>query len=199
MNKSEIEVWKKHPDIKKIEVSSFGRVRSVKGHYYKISSTNSGYLQVEFRVNGKRIHKYVHRLVAEAFIQNKNNMPQVNHKDNDRTNNNVSNLEWCTISYNAKYREKFGISSIESQGHPLFAINLSTLEVSRFRSQHEASRSLGFSQGNIGAVIRGEMKQTCGFWFVNDDGNAVDVVKSKLHDIGKTGLKIKYREALKMH
>lgn len=189
MNNS-VESWERHPDIGIIEVSTFGRVRSVKGYCYKNSIGNSGYLQVEFRVNGKRIHKYVHRLVAETFIPNQNNLPQVNHKDNDRINNNVSNLEWCTISYNAKYREKFGISSIESQGHPLFAINLDTNEVLRFRSQREASRVLGFSQGNIGSVIRGKMKQTNGFWFVNDDGHAVDVVKSKLHDIGKTGLKI---------
>lgn len=189
MNNS-VESWERHPDIEKIEVSSFGRVRSVKGHCYKNRLVNSGYLQVEFRVNGKRVHKYVHRLVAEAFIPNSNNLPQVNHKDNDRTNNNVSNLERCTISYNAKYREKFGISSTESQGHPLFAINLSTLEVLRFRSQHEASRVLGFSQGNIGSVIRGKIKQTCGFWFVKDDDNAEDIINRKLHDIGKTGLKI---------
>ena len=181
----EIEVWKKHPDIEKIEVSSFGRVRSAKGHYYKISSTNSGYLQVEFRVNGKRIHKYVHRLVAEAFIQNKNNMPQVNHKDNNRTNNNVSNLEWCTISYNAKYREKFGISSAEALGHPVFAINLDTNEVSHFPSQIEASRVLELKQQSINAVIRGKNKQTGGFWFVNDDENADDAIKNKLHNICK--------------
>lgn len=187
---NQVEVWKAHPYIGIIEVSTFGRVRSVKGHCYKNRIVNSGYLQVEFRVNGKRIHKYVHRLVAETFLSNHDNLPQVNHKDNDRTNNNVSNLEWCTVSYNRRYQEKFGISSTESQGHPLFSINLATLEVSHFRSQHEASRALGFSQGNIGSVIRGKYKQTGGFWFVNDDGHAVDVVKSKLHDIGGTGLKI---------
>jgi len=182
----EAEIWKAHPDYAGIEVSTFGRVRSVKGHYYTNCPNNDGYLRLCFNVNGKSVYKLVHRLVAQTFIQNQNNLPQVNHKDCDRTNNNVSNLEWCSISYNQMYRERFG----ESQGHPVFAINLTTLEISRFSSQHESSRALGVYQGNIGAVIRGRIKQTGGYWFVNDDGHAVDVVKSKLHDIGGTGLKI---------
>lgn len=107
---SQVELWKKHPDIDKIEVSSFGRVRSVKGCYYTSSPYTGGYLKIGFSVNGKRVTKKVHRLVAQAFIPNLNNLPMVNHKDGNRTNNNVSNLEWCTASYNAKYREKYGES-----------------------------------------------------------------------------------------
>lgn len=184
------ELWKKHPYIDKIEVSSFGRVRSVKGHYYKNNNDKDGYLTVGFRVNGKRVNKKVHRLIAEAFVPNPNTLPQINHKDSDRTNNNVSNLEWCTASYNRQYCEKYGIS----QGMPVLAINLSTMEVSQFRSQHEAGRVLGVEPTNISSVIKGKIKQTGGFWFVNaDDGRAVDVVKSKLHDIGGAGLKIKHR------
>lgn len=75
----------------------------------------------------------------------------------------------------------------------IFAINLTTLEVSRFKSQAEAGRVLGIYQGNISNVIKGKQKQTNGYWFVNDDGNAVDIVKQNLHDVGKTGLKIKHR------
>lgn len=187
---SQVELWERHPDIEEIEVSSFGRVRSVKGHYYKIHPNDHGYLQVHLRINGKSFQKSVHRLVAQAFIQNTNNLPQVNHKDSNPTNNNVDNLEWCTASYNSQYREKYGISTTESLGHPVFAINLKTHEVSQFRSQHEASRTLRFSQGNINGVIIGKTKQSHGYWFVNNDGHAVDIVKSKLHDIGKTGLKI---------
>lgn len=176
------EIWKAHPDIEKIEVSSFGRVRSVKGHYYTSFPTNSGYLQVGFRVNGKIVHKSVHRLVAQVFILNPNNLPQVNHRDCDRANNNVDNLDWCTREENIAYREKFGKAS----NRPVFAINLTTLEVSQFRSQREAGRELGV--GNVNDVIKGKRKQANGYWFVNDDGHAVDIVKSKLYDIGKTGL-----------
>jgi len=187
---NQVEIWKSHPDFEKLEVSSFGRVRSVKGHYYTGRPINSGYLQVTFCVNGKNVYKLVHRLVAQTFIKNTDNLPQVNHKDGNKTNNNVSNLEWCTNSYNQNYREKYGISATESLGHPIFAVNLTTLEVSQFRSQREASRELGVFISNINNVIKGKQKHAHGFWFVNDDGNAVDIIKSKLHDIGKTGLKI---------
>jgi len=184
---SPVELWKRHPYIDKIEVSTFGRVRSVNGHYYTSFPVTGGYMQIGFRVNGKRVHKYVHRLVAQTFIKNPDNLPEANHKDCDPTNNDVSNLEWCSHSYNIQYREKFG----KALNRPVFAVNLTTLKVSRFRSQHEAGRALGVYQTNIAKVVKGKRNQTGGFWFVNDDGHAVDVVKSKLHDIGKTGLKVK--------
>ncbi|QQM59991.1 HNH endonuclease [Lactiplantibacillus plantarum] len=189
-----VEFWKKHPDIEGIEISSFGRVRSVKGHYYKFYPINSGYLQAQFNINGKHVNKYVHRLVAQTFIPNPNNLPQVNHKDGDRTNNNSSNLEWCTSSYNCQYREKFGISNAELKGYPVFAINLSTLEVSRFKSRGEASQLLGVYRNHISDVIKGKYKQTHGYWFVKADEKAADAIKRKLHDIGETGLKAKQAE-----
>ena len=79
---------------------------------------------------------------------------------------------------------------MEAAGHPLFAINLATLEVSQFPSQTEAGRAFGIDSSMITAVVKGRRNQTHGFWFVNDDGHAVDIVKSKLHDVGGTGLKI---------
>ncbi|MPQ36950.1 hypothetical protein GC249_03345 [Lactobacillus plantarum] len=183
-----VEFWLKHPDIDGIEVSSFGRARSAKGHYYKSNPINKSYQYVCFRMNGKSVYKLVHQLIAQAFIPNPNNLPQVNHKDGDRTNNNVSNLEWCDNSYNQKYREKFGVSQTEAIGHPLFAVNLVTMEVSRFQSQMEASRALGVWRRSLCHVIKGEFKQTHGFWFVNADDNSVDLTKQKLREIGETRL-----------
>jgi len=197
MIKIESEIWRAHPDFEKIEVSSFGRVRSVKGHYYTGFIDKDGYIIVGFRMNGKRVSKKVHRLVAQTFLPNPNNFPQINHLDCNRKNNNVDNLEWCDASYNQQYREKYGVSNTEALGHSVFAINLTALEVSHFSSQNEASRVLGVSQGNINMVIKGSRNQTGGFWFVNDDGHAVEAVKSKLHDVGGTGLKIKHRSTLK--
>jgi len=181
---SQGEIWKSHPDIVGIEVSSFGRVRSVKGRCYKSSPNSGGYMQVGFHINGKFVNKYVHRLVAQTFIKNTDNLPEVNHKSCDRSDNRVSNLEWCSHSYNIQYREKYG----EALGVPVFAVNLSNPEVSWFPSQIEASRSLGLFQPNINAVIKEKYKQTGGFWFVNDDDNAVDLTKQKLNEIGKTEL-----------
>lgn len=184
MANNEKEVWKAHPDIVGIEVSTLGRVRTLdrlissekytrfqKGRVLKQNVSNNGYLRVRFRINGKHINKSVHRLVAETFISNPENFPQVNHKDCDRTNNNVKNLEFCTASYNQQYRNKFGVSNTETQGRPLLAIDLNTMEVSKFRSQCEASRELGVSQGNINSVIKGSRKRAGGYLFINDSGH----------------------------
>lgn len=194
----ETEIWKKHPEIEKLEVSSFGRVRTldkmvpngkhtqfVKGRVLKQFDHRNGYMQVNVRVDGKRTRKYVHRLVAQTFIENNGNLPMVNHLDCDRKNNHVENLEFCTASYNQQYREKYGISRAESLGHPLFAINLVNSEVSHFSSQHEASRELGIFHPHINAVLKGRYKYTHGFWFVNDDDKATDAINNKLHKIRK--------------
>lgn len=68
-------------------------------------SHGNGYLYVSFTVHNKRKNHYVHRLVAEAFLPNPDNLPQVNHKDYDRSNNCVSNLEWVSVSENIKYSQ----------------------------------------------------------------------------------------------
>lgn len=102
-----MEIWK---DIKGYEglyqVSNLGNIRSL----YKRSKGNimnlpikKGYYQIGLRKNGIRKYYQVHRLVAQAFIENKENLPQVNHIDENKLNNNVDNLEWCTVSYNNCY------------------------------------------------------------------------------------------------
>lgn len=179
MIKSGTELWKTWPENTKIEVSSFGHVCSTDGHYYSSWPNHGGYLQVTFRMNGKCIHRKVHRMVAETFIPNPNNLPEINHKDNDRTNNCVSNLEWCTRSYNREYKEIFG----KAQNRPVFAINLSTLKVFWFQSQSKASRVLRISVGSISNIIKGRYKQINRFWFVDADNNAVNYASSRLHKL----------------
>lgn len=199
----EKEVWKSLPGVPGIEVSTLGRVRTldrvvscrgngtrfVKGHVLKQRGNGKGYLLVNIPIAGKQATKTVHRLVAKTFIPNHDGLPEINHKDNNPLNNNASNLEWCTNEYNIAYREKYG----EALSHPVFAINLTTLKVYRFRSQGEASRVLGVYKTSISKVIKGKQKQTGGFWFVNADEHVLDIVKQNLHDIGKTGLNIKLR------
>lgn len=198
---NEKEIWKAHPEYAGIEVSTLGRVRTLdkmvwngrgtyllKGRVLKQRDNGNGYLRVNIKVDGKFIAKYIHRLVAQTFITNPDNLPEVNHKDCNPQNNNVENLEFCTRLYNNQYKEKFGISTTESQGNPLFAINLATMEVSHFRSQREASRELGADSGSINNVIKGKYKYTRGYWFVNDDKNADDAISRKLQEIKKTKL-----------
>ena len=204
MADSKAEIWKPHPEYTGIEVSTFGRVRTLdrmvcngkgtwlaKGRVLKQSNNSHGYLQVSVKVGGKWITKRVNRLIAQTFIPNPDSLPEVNHKNCVRDDNRVSNLEWCTHEYNIEYKDKLGHTARNNAPKsPVYAVNLATLEVSRFESQMEASRVLGIHHQNINAVIKGKYKRASGFWFVSDDGHAVDVVKSKLHDIGKTGLKI---------
>lgn len=195
MIKSEPEIWQALPGVPGIEISMFGDVRTLdrvvssenrtcftKGRILK-QQYNRGYLIVSILVDGKYIKKRVNRLVAQTFIPNPDNLPEVNHKDCDKTNNNVDNLEWCSKSYNIQYREKFG----KALGHPVLAINLATLKVSRFSSQHEASRALGANQSSINAVIKGKLNKTHGYWFTNADENAENLIKKKLYDIKMIG------------
>lgn len=99
------------------EVSNTGQVRSVdryyvnslgkrfflKGKILKLSDNGRGYLRTILTKDNKTSSKYIHRLVAEAFILNIDGLPTVNHKDEDKSNNRVENLEWCDIKYNNNY------------------------------------------------------------------------------------------------
>lgn len=88
-------------------VFSDGRIRTFKGHLKKLTTGSSNYLLVDLTIHHKSYKKLVHRLVAEAFLPNPNNLPQINHKDENSLNNNVENLEWCSAIYNIAYsREK---------------------------------------------------------------------------------------------
>lgn len=105
------EEWRPIKGFPGYEVSNFGRVKSLARDYkygkhedmFLKFSDRRGYLKATLFKNGKRYYKAVHRLVAEAFIPNPNNLPCVNHKDESRTNNTVNNLEWCDHLYNSNY------------------------------------------------------------------------------------------------
>lgn len=110
------------------EVSTAGKVRSLPrtiinkdGHYYRYSGKilkgsldKDGYLRFILNKNGVRIYKSCHRLVAETFIPNPENKPQVNHKNGDITNNTKSNLEWCTIKENRQHAYDTGLQKAKS-------------------------------------------------------------------------------------
>ena len=114
-----IEVWR---DIEGYEwfyqVSNFGRVRSLgrkdsidhfrHGKFLKSSPDRKGYRYIELCKCGQRRKYKVHRLVAQAFIPNPHNLPEVNHIDHDVANNRVENLEWCTTEYNLLHRRRIG-------------------------------------------------------------------------------------------
>lgn len=146
-------------------VSNIGNVYSCK--YGKLKEMkldyNYGYAYVNIYENGKRTHCRVHRLIAETFISNPNNYPVVNHKDGNKSNNNVSNLEWCTISYNTKHAFDNGLAVNDkgfddSQSNPVISINLKDGFISIFGSMRNASKTLNTSVSTISSQIKGKTK-----------------------------------------
>lgn len=170
------EVWK---DIKgyenKYQVSNFGNVRSkdrldsagrnrIKGQSLKVVIGNHGYKRLNLCKDGKPRLWLVHRLVAEAFIPNPNNLPYVNHKDENPANNNVSNLEWCTHLYNMNYGTIKERHSRDMTGKMINRPDKSKAVlqydkvgnfIARYSSTCEAKRETGLSQSNISACCRG--------------------------------------------
>jgi hypothetical protein len=107
----------------------------------------------------------------------------VNHIDCDKTNNAVSNLEWCTCQENIAYRDKLGhTAKHNAPKKPVIAVNLETLEVYLFESQHEAARQLSASQANIWRVINNRRKTIRDCWFCYADEYAVEKAKEKFGD-----------------
>lgn len=90
-------------DFSGYRVTSDGRILGKRVGVLRQSSVVGNYKSVSLCKNGKVFTKLVHRLVAEAFIPNPENLPDINHKDEDPTNNDVNNLEWCTRKYNNNY------------------------------------------------------------------------------------------------
>lgn len=95
------EIWKDIECFQNYQISNMGRVYSKKTkRMLTLYPDKKGYLRVKFWENNKGYTFKVHRLVAQAFIPNPDNLPQVNHKDESKDNNNVNNLEWCDNAYN---------------------------------------------------------------------------------------------------
>lgn len=115
--KSETEEWRPIIEYEGLyEVSNLGRVRNIKTHKLVMQSVVvSGYKRVTLYKENKPKTKLVHRLVAKAFLSNPNNLMVVNHKDGNKLNNIVTNLEWCTQSYNTSYHYNSHIAKSASK------------------------------------------------------------------------------------
>ena len=159
------EYWKDKKDYEgHYQVSNFGKVKSIKFGKEKILKLNKdkdGYLQVTLCKNNiKKVYK-VHRLVAEAFIDNPDNLPCVNHKDENKLNNNVNNLEWCDRLYNVRYGTGIERRS-KKRSKTVLQYDLNGNLIKEWISVNDAGRN-GYSQGNVAACCRGERKTHKGF------------------------------------
>lgn len=142
-------------------VTSFGRVWSyINNKFLKPCPDKKGYLCVDLYKDGKRKNIKIHRLVAEAYIPNPYNLPQVNHKDEVKTHNWVNNLEWCDAKYNVNYgtgHERSGISR---------SIKIKCVETGEeFESIIGCERKTGLSKGSLSEHLHGKRNSVGGLHF----------------------------------
>ena len=167
------------------QVSNFGRVKRLKITYKTVQShrvfnstriekiiTNrlskgDRYYRVSLIKDSKEKRFLVHRLVAEAFLPNPKNYTQINHKDENKLNNNISNLEWCNAEYNSNYGTRNSRNSKSHINHPDFSKSVMCVETKIiYPSIAEAHRVTGANQINIGKVCRGERNTAGGFHWI---------------------------------
>lgn len=149
------------------QVSNLGRVKSMpkRGHGEIIlspSKDKDGYLLVYLYSNRRKFACKVHRLVAKHFIPNIYNLPQVNHIDENKQNNIVTNLEWCTSSYNNSYGIGC-VNRVSSKSIPILQLSVDGAIIRGWKSAKEAETILGFNSSNIVNCCRGKYKSMYGF------------------------------------
>lgn len=160
------EVWKDIPNYYGYQVSNMGRVKSLgnkSNHLGEIllkQSTVLGYKTICLYRESKAKALKVHRLVAEAFLPNPNVLPMVNHKDGNKTNNIVSNLEWCTAKENTAHAIKTGLQPPNKKGAdnprsiPVMQIDPLTNEIVRtYSGLREMERETGFARRNVARAL----------------------------------------------
>lgn len=176
------EVWKDIEGYEGYQVSSEGRIRSLdrevlynngtirihRGRILKPSKINSGYLSVSLGRNCKFL---VHRIVAKTFLNNHDNLPCINHKNNDRTDNRLSNLEYCSYHYNNTYgthkqlQRESHISNLENnkRAKPVNQYSLDNEYIKTFLSARRASEELNVCHSGIIRCCNGQSNTCKGF------------------------------------
>jgi hypothetical protein len=154
------EIWKKIACAPVYSVSSRGRVKNDRTGRILADSDWSGYRTITLRVNGHRLAKKVHRLVAEAFLPNPENKPQINHIDGSRNNNRVDNLEWCTQSHNLLHASSLGRLGMKGTRHHKARLNEHQVRdiIRRLQSgetQHEVAAAFNVSRSAVSLVASG--------------------------------------------
>lgn len=155
-----MEIWKTAPGFPGYQVSNTGRVKSVlrSGKELHPVRYSNGYLVVN--LSGRRIG--VHRLVAMAFIPNPDALPQINHKNENKDDNRVENLEWCNSRYNNNYGSRTQKASV-SRSIPVKQLSPDGTLVRVFYGIHEAGRQTDIDYRNIHRVLSGNRKTAGGF------------------------------------
>lgn len=199
-------MWKTINNFEDYEVSDLGEIKSLKtseGKILKPQKLNSGYLFVNLCKNGAIYHKTVHRLVAEAFIENPENKPFIDHINGIRNDNRVCNLRWCTHKENMNFelcrkrmsdakkgkvlseetkRKMSEAHKGESKPHFEKRINQYTLDgefIKTWKSTMEIERTLGYIHNNISNACKGKLKTAYGHKWSYYKGNDLTIIEMK--------------------
>lgn len=163
----DMELWK---EIKEYEglykISNYGRVKNIKTGRILLPSFNGEYKTIGLCKNKKRNYMVIHRLIAMAFIPNPNNLPYVNHKDENKLNNDINNLEWCTHTYNLTYgnAQKRRVST---RVIPVVQKTKSGEIIKIYKSRIEAEKETGIAHESISMCCNGKLKSAGGYIWEN--------------------------------
>ena len=160
---SEVETFVKIEGFENYEVSNLGKVRNIKsGRVLKTSLNNNGYLRLFLCKNNKRKHLYLHRIIANAFIDNPDEKPCVNHIDENKLNNDLSNLEWCTARENLIHGTRTKRAA-EKCFKKVIQLDLNDNVLNEFESIKQAGQKTGALARNISSCCNGKRKSAGGF------------------------------------
>ena len=155
--------WREVKEYSNYEVNQFGEIRhKTRKKILKPRSNNGGYQYVNFKINGKNINFAVHRIVANAFIPNPNGYTEINHKDYDRTNNCVDNLEWVNSSQN-KQHAYLKDENKNSRGKAVVQRSKDGVYIKTFETISKAAKEMNCSVSAISNCCLGRTKTSQGF------------------------------------
>jgi hypothetical protein len=179
----ENEIWRQLKDFDNYEVSSYGKVRNIKTQRILKCATKGGYILVGLCQNSKSKTIAIHRLVAEAFIENSENKPQVNHKDKNRSNNNVENLEWNTALENNLHRSQNCIQTT-NQNIVVWRIDKDTGELlqkyesidlaAKWCFENNLCKKIANGQSGLSFAVRGLYKTSYGYKWKKEEQESLD-------------------------
>ena len=159
---SEVETFVEIEGFDNYEVSNLGKVRNIKsGRIIKPQLTHNGYLVHALCENNKRKNLYLHRIIATAFIDNPGEKPQVNHIDENKTNNDLSNLEWCTVKENNIHGTRTKRAA-EKCSKKVVQLDLNDNVLNEFESMKQAERETGVSVRRISDCCCNEKRKSAG-------------------------------------
>lgn len=168
-----MEEWKLIKDFENYKISNLGNLKNTTTNIIKKPTNNfagTGYLYCDLYKNNKRKRKYIHRLVAETFIENPLNKPQVNHKDGNTFNNIIENLEWVTPIENImhsidilKNRNPYQIAN-KNREKAVYQIDYKSGQIiNRYGSVSEAARQTKIPAPHIFGILKNRFKSVKGF------------------------------------